>query len=365
MRGIKYVVILGMQHWFFRFRLYHIPFWFAYHLLWLTINIGDLREVYHYLFLSGISTKFYFYVFFQAAAVYLNLYYLIPKFLYPGKYKTYIALLTGTILICTACIVSGYYISAYFSEMTFQEIYNRAPDQFFHFFAVNALPSTMASMTLAMSIKLAKNWLGAEKKRLLLEKENLESELKYLKSQINPHFLFNTINSIYFLIHKNPDLASEALASFSDMLRYQLYECNEGKIQLSKELGFLEDFIELERLRLFENQTDLKFEISNTTNQDPAIASFILLPFVENAFKHVSKDAGQQNFIKMNLSVDKEKHLQMQIVNSRMPEVLNTASGIGLSNVKRRLSLLYPNKHHLQIESNPEDFHVALSLDLS
>lgn len=354
-----------MQHWFFKYKIYHIPFWFAYHLTWCTINIGNFHEVIHYLFFSGLSTKFYFYILFQAAAVYFNLYYLIPKFLHVGRYKTYIAALLVTILVCTGFIVSGYYVTAYFSELSFYEIFKKTPDQFFNIFMGSALPSTLGSMTLGMSVKLAKNWLNAERKRLTLEKENLETELKYLKSQINPHFLFNTINSIFVLIHKNPDLASESLASFSDMLRYQLYECNDPEIKLSKELSFLEDFIELEKLRLFENQTKLVFEINNSSKNDPNIAPFILLPFVENAFKHVTKDKLQDNYIHLNLSVDEWKQLEMSIENSKNMAIQNGSPGIGLKNAQRRLNLLYPDKHQVHIQSSENDFKIALSIDLS
>lgn len=219
-------------------------------------------------------------------------------------------------------------------------------------------------MTLAMSVKLGKNWLNAEKKRLVLEKENLETELKYLKSQINPHFLFNTINSIFVLIHKNPDLASESLASFSEMLRYQLYECNDPKIPLSKELHFLENFIELETLRLYENQTELVFEINHASTQNSTIAPFILLPFVENAFKHVSKGKGHSNFIRMQLAVSDRKTLEMCIENSKNNESVTEASGIGLKNVQRRLKLIYPDKHHLDIDRSSEKFKIELSINL-
>lgn len=103
-----------------------------------------------------------------------------------------------------------------------------------------AIPSTIASITLAMSIKLTKNWLQTERRKQLLEKEKLETELKFLKHQFNPHFLFNSINSIFFLIHKNPDMASASLAKFSELLRHQLYEYNDQQIPLHKEISYLE-----------------------------------------------------------------------------------------------------------------------------
>lgn len=354
-----------MQNWFFKYKIYHIPFWIAYHLLWMVINMnGKFDDMIHYLFGGIIPVKFIGYILFQATAVYFNLYFLIPKFLYVGKYKTYIFWVLATILVCSALITSGYYLAPYITKISFIELYGKKQEQYLDLFFKAALPSTVGSMTLAMSLKLGKNWLNAEKKRLFLEKENVETELKYLKSQINPHFLFNTINSIFVLIHKNPDLASESLASFSEMLRYQLYECNEQEIPLSKDLHFLENFIDLETLRLNENQTELVFEINHESAKNYNIAAFMLLPFVENAFKHVSKGKTQKNFIRLNFAVNANKILEMSIENSKSNEVISEVSGIGLKNVQRRLNLIYPNKHSLKIESGAKIFKIALTIDL-
>lgn len=353
-----------MQHWFFRYKLYHIPFWIGYHLLWMFLNVGSFERVYFYLFVGEFPIKFIGYIIFQATGAYFNLYVLIPRFLYVGKYKTYIGLVILTVLVCTGLITCGYFLNAYYSKLTFFELFGKRPDQWFSIYSLAALPSTAGAMTLAMSIKLGKNWLEAERKRLTLEKDNLETELKYLKSQINPHFLFNTINSIFVLIHKNPDLASESLASFSEMLRYQLYECNDERILLSKDLDFLENFIELETLRLNENQTELVFEIDHASAQGTMIAPFILLPFVENAFKHVSKGKTQPNFIKLALKIDTEKVLHLQVENSSNTQETNGNAGIGLKNVERRLNLIYPNRYRLEIEREIKLFKVNLKINL-
>ncbi|WP_435357898.1 sensor histidine kinase [Emticicia sp. SJ17W-69] len=354
-----------MQNWFFKYKLHHIPFWVAYHLLWMMINVGNFDGVIGYLFKGELPVKFIGYIIFQAAGAYFNLYYLIPKFLYVGKYRSYILLVILTVLVCTGFITAGYFLNAYYSKLTFFELFNKRTDQWFIIFSTAALPSTLGSMTLAMSIKLGKNWLNAERKRLTLEKDNLETELKYLKSQINPHFLFNTINSIFVLIHKNPDLASESLASFSEMLRYQLYECNDQEILLSKDLQFLENFIELESLRLNENQTELLFEIDHESAQRVIIAPFVLLPFVENAFKHVSKGKTQKNFIKLGCSVKESEVLELIVENSYSRELSIENSGIGLKNVERRLQLLYSDKYYLDIQDSSNIFTVNLKLQLS
>jgi hypothetical protein len=235
---------LPQDSWFIKYRLYHIPFWFLYHICWFLLNAGTLSAVVG-IWSTPYVVKFLFYIIFQAAGVYFNLYYLIPKFLERQKYWQYLWLLALTIIVMTSLIVSGYYLTAWLSPQPFKDIWGVDQSDFFHFFNKSALPSTIASMTLAMSFKFAKNWINTQRRQQALEKEQLETELKFLKSQFNPHFLFNTINSIFVLINKNPKMASESLAKFSDLLRYQLYECNEHQIRLDQEVSYLENFIEL------------------------------------------------------------------------------------------------------------------------
>jgi two-component system LytT family sensor kinase len=361
--------------WFFKYKLYHIPFWFAYHYCWWTVTIGSAWHAANNILFSPYSIKYCFYVIFQAIGVYFNLYFLIPRFLEKGRYAQYITLLAVTI-VCTAVFVaSGYYVSAWLSEQTFEELYKISPDRYFHFFQVNTLPSTVASMTLAMSIKLTKNWIESkrreqdlEKAKSELEKEKLETELKFLKSQFNPHFLFNTINSIFVLINKNPQMASDSLAKFSDILRYQLYECNEQQILLDQELNYLENFIELQKLRQDHShvKVDIQMDIPHTGKL--VIAPFILMPFVENAFKHVSHHRNGSNWITMKLRLDREL-LKLEVSNSA--SLLQSPStefirlrGIGLKNVQRRLDLLYPGKHTLAKENGDDQFWIALTLSL-
>lgn len=354
-----------MIHWLYKYKIYHIPFWVVYHLIWLVINTDSLQNSWDYLFGGEWPAKFIGYILFQALGAYFNLYYLIPKFLSKGKFGVYTVLLMLTTLVCTALITSGYYLHAHLSAKSFSELFGRPPSDFMYIFSRMALPSTAASMTLAMSVKLAKNWISTEREKLTLQKEHLETELKYLKSQINPHFLFNTINSIYVLIHKNPDLAAEALASFSDLLRYQLYECNDAYIPLRKELDFIEGFIELERLRLDEQQTELYFDIHQQVDSSLQIAPFVILPFVENAFKHVSKEKNRTNFIRMQLAVCEQKVVYLDIENSNGQGSSEVSSGIGLTNVRRRLELLYPGKHELLVTETAATYHVKLKLELA
>lgn len=355
-------------NWFFKYKLYHLPFWFVYHYLWWAFNTGTVFEPITIIFSSLSAVKFFFYMIFQAIGVYFNLYFLIPKFLEKGKYFQYLSFLSLTIICTAACIVPGYYVSAFFSDRTFQEMFNQEPENYFYFFKVMTLPSTVTSMMVAMSLKLTKKWIQTRQREQLLEKEKLETELKFLRAQFNPHFLFNTINSIFVLITKNPQMATESLAKFSDLLRYQLYECNEQQISVTQELTYLDNFIELEKLR-HESNVDLSFNIEPPQNANLSIAPFIIMPFIENAFKHVSQKKGGKNWIKMDLSFNRNQ-LSLNISNSTSLHQNVTLgviqyNGIGLKNVQRRLALLYPGMHKLTINKGEGQFSVALTLNLS
>ena len=352
------------QNWFFNYKLYHLPFWFLYHYVSWVITWGNPVAVFQTIIILPYTLKYSFYVIFQALAVYFNLYFLMPTYLEKSRFAPYIGYLLLTVLCATFCIAGGYYFSAFVSGKTIQELFGESAC--YYQFLGNALLSTMGSMTLAMSIKLTKNWIQSRKRQQLLEKEKLETELKFLRNQFNPHFLFNTINSIFFLIHKNPDMASASLAKFSDLLRYQLYECNDQQIPLSKEIAYLENFIELEKLRQNSN-------VKVTTDIQPHyvdhldIAPFIVMTFVENAFKYVSRHGNQLNWITIKLGLTGQQ-LELFVANSTAIEPGNDLvkyGGIGLQNVQRRLDLLYPEQYTLTIQQHPNSFEVTLRVILT
>lgn len=356
----------SIWHWVIKYKLYHIPFWVAYHCMWWAIAIGSISEVANNIMIfSPYSIKSAFYVIFQALGVYFNLYFLIPKYLENGRYVLYVCLLLLTIICTAAVIAAGYPISAWLSGKSLTSLYGTGVN-FMHFFQINTLLSTVASATLAMSVKLTKNWIQARRREQLLQTEKLETELKFLKYQFNPHFLFNTINSIFFLIHKNPDMASASLAKFSDLLRHQLYENNDKLIALSKETAYLENFVELERLRQNENLV-IDVVIDEHYNGHLGIVPFILMTFVENAFKHVSKDDDKPNWIKIKIN-SSQSQMFFMVSNSTSSSVTKSAvnyGGIGLQNVRRRLELLYPKQYDLEIKDNNNRFEVNLCLPLS
>jgi two-component system LytT family sensor kinase len=355
------------QNWLFKYKLYHIPFWMLYNYVFWALAIDSPYRAAQEIFFSVFFVKSFFYVIFPAFAVYFNLYFLIPGYLQKGRYGWYITFLVLAIIASSCLIVPGYYLSARLAGSNAEKMFGITNDWngFYHQAKSEPLKSTIAAITLAMSIKLTKNWIETQQRHRELEKEKLETELKFLKYQFNPHFLFNSINSIFFLIHKNPDMASASLAKFSELLRHQLYECNDNLIPLSKEIAYLQNFIELEKLRQNESLM-VEFDLQHTYAPDAGISPFILMTFVENAFKHVSKDKDRSNRISISLKV-KGAQLYFSVANSasanELAEVINYG-GIGLQNVRRRLDLIYPGAYLLDIEQSAELFSVKLELQL-
>ncbi|MEO0734965.1 MAG: histidine kinase [Bacteroidota bacterium] len=337
----------------------------AYHFAWWTLASGDPAATFGNIF-SAYGLKYATYVTVQAAAVYFSLYFLLPRLLERGRYLSYLLAVVGTVITASWLIVAGYYGTAFVSGRSFEDLFYQPPTAYYHLFKSNALPSTAAAMTLGLSIKLAKSWLAAHQRQQELEKEKLTTELRFLRSQFHPHFLFNTINSIFFLIHKNPDMAAASLAKFSELLRYQLYEVNATFIHLQRELDYLAGFVELERLRQDQGR-EVEVTLPASVPPRAQIAPFLLLPFVENAFKHLSSWPNRPNKIGIRVCLLDEQELVLQIHNTRNsapPASDLLPGGIGLPNVRRRLELLYPQRHKLTVTEGAEDYRVDLQLTL-
>lgn len=213
------------------------------------------------------------------------------------------------------------------------------------------------------SFKLMFDQINLQKKMAELGKEKAEAELNFLKSQINPHFLFNSLNSVYFLIDKNNPDARQALHKFSDMLRYQLYEANGEKIPIEKEIDYLQDYVHLQQLRKDENY-DVQFNCSPEV-KNFSIEPLLLIPFVENAFKHISHKPNETNFVKLDLRRS-NGYFEFVVENSCEKGIYTTEQhgGIGMNNVKRRLELLYPDTHQLNIDDRGETFKINLKLKI-
>ncbi len=222
-----------------------------------------------------------------------------------------------------------------------------------HFFLVTA----------GAAIKLMFDYGALQKRMAETAKEKAEAELNFLKSQINPHFVFNSLNSIYFLINKDNADARGALHKFSEMLRYQLYEVNDDKISIEKEILYLKDYMDLQQLR-----KDEKYIVQFNCAPDVkgfSIEPLLLIPFVENAFKHISHDSIKANYVKVDMFLANHVFI-FSVVNSKEQQpTTESHGGIGMVNVKRRLELLYPGRHELKIDNTGNTFTVQLNLQLS
>lgn len=217
-------------------------------------------------------------------------------------------------------------------------------------------------MVFAVTLYLSKQWFIQRELMRKIEMEKLNTELAYLRAQINPHFLFNSINTIYFQIDKQNTVARETLEKFSDMLRYQLYECVGPQIEIEKEIHYLTNYAQLQQLRLNDNYA-VRIDLISPL-QNFSIPPMLLLPYVENAFKHVSHFTHRKNEIEICLA-QKEGLLQLKVANTKeATPSAEVIEGIGLKNVKRRLDLIYGDHYFLDIQNNSECFIVLLEIPI-
>jgi hypothetical protein len=208
------------------------------------------------------------------------------------------------------------------------------------------------------------DWFELENKKKQLENEKLIAELNYLKAQINPHFLFNTLHNLNYLVYAGSARATEVIIKLSNIMRYMIYDANKDKVSLEKEIAYMNDYIHLEGIRLNKKFT-IDFNVSGN-DKEVEIAPLIMITFLENAFKHGVSDQEENCWIKVKLDIT-EKDIQYYVSNKKLklPVRNKLRSGFGLSNVRKRLQLSYPEKHELNIVSEGDSFEVSLKLDRS
>lgn len=229
-----------------------------------------------------------------------------------------------------------------------------------------SVPASLLINGSACGIKFYKEHGRIERDHILLQQAHLENQLKLLQDQINPHVVFNILNHIHILMKTDTPLAGFLLMKFSDILRYQLYHCNQPLVPLDKEIEYLQNLVEVEKLR-WGNELDVKasWEINHKTAH---IAPLLLVPFIENAFKYVCRLPGHKGYIKI-VCKEENRTLFFYVENSYSDIAVykkkDGAGGIGLQNVKKRLTLQYPDSHELKIESDDLIYKVTLTLHLS
>lgn len=210
-------------------------------------------------------------------------------------------------------------------------------------------------------IILFKFWYLKQRDWMQAEKEKVTAELQLLKAQVHPHFLFNTLNNIYSFSMENSPKTSQLILKLSSLLNYILYDCKADEVRLEKEIAVMKDYIDLEKER-YANKLEVSVNIEGDI-KDKYIVPLLLLPFLENAFKHGTSEQLEKPWLSMDLSV-KQNILRCKIVNSKSEHVQYSANGIGINNVKKRLEFLYPGKHELKIDAEPDFFVASLMLEL-
>lgn len=196
-----------------------------------------------------------------------------------------------------------------------------------------------------------------------IEKEKMTAELSSLKAQINPHFLFNTLNSIYSQTLGKADNASEMLLKLSAMMRYTMTEAHHDKVSITQELNYINNYIELQKVRL-SKKIKLEYTINNDGSENQ-ITPFLLIPSIENAFKY-GVNSEQDSYIKINLQIQNDE-LHLQVFNNKVEIEIDheEKTGLGIENTRKRLALLYPAKHKLTIANNENDFTISLQINLA
>ncbi|MEJ6982503.1 histidine kinase [Pedobacter sp. P351] len=291
---------------------------------------------------------------FNIAIFYFNYLYILPNYLSLRKYwecTTIILLLilsSGLLKYGLALLFKDIILLRDESEISFSQYY------------IATILTGIFFVFLSTAFKFSVDWFLNEKVKKNLENEKLVAELAFLKSQINPHFLFNSLNNIYSLAYQKSDKAPEAIMKLSEIMRYMLQESNESRVKLSREIRYLKSYMELQKLR-FKGEAYIDLTITGDY-LDQSIAPLILISFVENAFKHgVASDP--ENPISILIAVE-DKYLTFDISNKKSLLNKDESSGIGLSNVRRRLELLYSGKFDLTIEENETMYFCKLSLSI-
>ncbi len=324
-------------------RLIHLGLWLLVWITWFYLRYEDYDTLGIAAAITTVKTLD------LAILVYMANLVLIPRLLYRKKYFSFIFIYLALILVSS---IIKMYITGSIAEgnpgVNLKErVYNNVIP---HFFLVTA----------GVAVKLIIDYINIQKRLAEVAREKAESELNFLKSQINPHFLFNSLNSVYFLIDKKNIEARKALHTFSEMLRYQLYEVKDQKIPIEKEIAYLRDYIELQRLRK-DDSSSISLDIEEGMPSF-SIEPLLLIPFVENAFKHVSNESNNEIQVALAMRNGLVQFRVRNTTDGKIKPAHPGSGGIGLANVKRRLELLYPEKHQLHISNGEGWFDVQLEL---
>jgi len=299
----------------------------------------------------------------QMILVYFNLYVLLPKYFYSKKYLKY-----GIALFLTL-LFGGLYsrLTGWLIWIPYQKVHNYShylAEPKNYFIPVRIIRNFLdfcPVIGLTFLLKVIQDAYKREQHMRALEEEKHQAERDLLKAQIHPHFFFNTLNSLYALTMIKSDKGPEVVLQLSDLMHYMLYDANASQVSLDTEINHLRSYMDIEQLR-FSDRLDLRCNIPTNTN-GRTVAPLLLLPFIENAFKHSLSHEKDKAWIHIDINLE-QGDLHMHIANSCHPAKQTDQSGIGLTNVKKRLELSYPHQYHLDIRPGDETFEIDLTIAL-
>lgn len=325
--------------------LLHLSFWILFNLVYLLLILQVMPPEQAIIRMAYASVL-------SLALAYLNWFYLVPRFFYTKKYFIYF-------LIAILIIIVFSWIRVWIEDQTMNILpqMQQLPAIRYAFI----LFSHLIIWILSSLFRLLQDFLVGQRNEAELKTGKLETELKLLKAQINPHFLFNTLNNIYSLVYLQSEQAAPMLLKLSGILRYMLYEADTPKVPITREIEYLKDAINLHLLNPADREK-VKIDIVNEA-PELMIEPLLFINFLENSFKHGSL-ALPDGYIHLNLNVQSDL-VDFRLENSRIPGESNEMNkGIGLNNIRQRLQLLYPGRHVLDLQTTEYSFNIRMILKI-
>jgi hypothetical protein len=344
---------IGNKRW-----LTHLLFWVGYLLVYTGVHTGD-DELWEY-FLYEVERL-------PSAMLvaYVNLYVLYPRFFVRRQYGMYT--LTAILLLFAGSLMNRAVTELWFEPLFFPDSTTPEPIFVWYMLFKGMVWFLSPVLLLTLVVKILQHWYQQEQRQQKMEQEQLSAELNFLKAQVHPHFLFNTLNNLYALTLQSSPAAPAVVLKLSELMSYMLYDSQVPVISLQREVQHIRNYIELEQLR-YGNRLDVSLNVSGETGQ-VSIAPLLLIPFVENAFKHGVSEETDHVWITIDIKV-KQGWLIVKVENSYTdgPAPAGEAkdkNGIGMQNVTRRLNLVYPGAHELVVSKEAGRYGVDLKIKIS
>lgn len=339
--------------------LTHLLFWAGYLLVYTGVHVDGDNSLWSYFLveLQSLPTAM--------LVAYVNVYLLFPRFFVSKKYLLYC--ISAIVLLFCASLANRTMMEKYIEPVFYPDTTH--PDSIFVWYMLlkGMLWFLSPVLLLTLAIQIFKQWFIQEKQQQEIIKEKLRAELNFLKAQVHPHFLFNTLNNLYALTLEASPSAPKVVLKLSELMSYMLYDSQSESTMLHKEIDHMYTYIELEKLR-YSDRLEVSLNVSGETARQK-IAPLLLIPFVENAFKHGVSNETEQVWVTIDIKL-KAGWLFVKVENSHTEALFDTDTGqhkggIGLFNVKRRLELLYPDAYELEVRKEPWRYIVDLKLKLN